>query len=269
MTPCITVYRHRAWHPTLSQYTDHDTLYQSIQTQGMAPYPVTIYRYRSWHPVSQYTDTGHGTLPCHSIQIMTPCIKVYIHRAWHPTLLQYIDTGHDTLYQSIQTQGMTPYPVTVYRSWHPVSQYTDTGHGTLYHSMQTQGMTPYPVTYRSWHPVSQYTDRGHNTLLHQSHTYGPQNYIWRPWLIVLVNLWYSFNVHARLPLCMAINEHCEEPRCSFQTRERKSLIGCYMVKISVLTYRFSWHNQTRPLCISSLFWVGVCSQITTSYSDIW
>ena len=49
MAPCITVYRPRAWHPTLSQYTykSHDTLYHSIQTKGMAPYPVTVYIYKS------------------------------------------------------------------------------------------------------------------------------------------------------------------------------------------------------------------------------
>ena len=123
MTPCITVYIHRAWHPTLSQYTDYDTLYHSIQV--MTPC-ITVYRPRAWHPVSQYTDTGHGTLPCHSIQIqvMTPCITVYRHRAWHP-VSQFTDTGHDslpshsidhdTLYHSIQTQGMAPYPVTIYR----------------------------------------------------------------------------------------------------------------------------------------------------------
>ena len=138
----------------------------------MAPYPVTVQR--SWHPVSQYIDTGHGTLPCHSIQTMTPCITVYRHRAWHP-VSQYTDTGHDTLYHSIDTghgtlpchsiQTMTPC-ITVYRhrAWHPtLSQYTD--HDTLYHSIQTQGMAPYPVTvYRSWHPVSKYTDTGHGTL---------------------------------------------------------------------------------------------------------
>ena len=43
---------------------------------------------------SQYTDTGHDT----------------------PTPSQYTDTGHDTPpSHSIQTQDMTPYPVTVYR----------------------------------------------------------------------------------------------------------------------------------------------------------
>ena len=148
--------RHRAWHPTLSQYTDtgHDTPPRhSIQTQGMTPHLVTVYRHRAWHPTSsQYTDTGHDTPPCHSIQTqgMTPhLVTVYRHRAWHPTSSQYTDTGHDTPpCHSIQTQGMTPHLVTVYRhrAWHPtLSQYTDTGHDTPpRHSIQTQGM-PLPL----------------------------------------------------------------------------------------------------------------------------
>ena len=35
----------------------------------MTPHPVTVYRHRTWHPTpSQYTDTAHDTPPCHSIQ---------------------------------------------------------------------------------------------------------------------------------------------------------------------------------------------------------
>ena len=35
-------------------------------------------------------------------------------------------------------------------------------------------------------------------------THGPQTYIRRLWLIVLVNLYQSFNVRAWIPLCVAI-----------------------------------------------------------------
>ena len=112
MTPkAVTVYRHRTWHPKLSQYTDtgHDTqschskqtqdipLCHSIQTQDMTPKAVTVYRRRAWHPkLSQYTDAGHDTQSCHSIQTqgMTPkAVTVYRHRAWHPKLSQYTDAG--------------------------------------------------------------------------------------------------------------------------------------------------------------------------------
>ena len=44
-----------------------------------------------------------------------------------------------------------------------------------------------------------------------------QTYVRMPWLIVFVNIGYSFNVHARLPLCVAMSKHCEEPGCSLQT----------------------------------------------------
>ena len=51
----------------------------------MASYPVTVYRQRTWHPTpSEYTDTGHGILPRHSIQThdMAPHpITVCRHRA--------------------------------------------------------------------------------------------------------------------------------------------------------------------------------------------
>ena len=92
----------------------------SIQTQDMTPHPVTVYRHRTWHPTSsQYTDTGHDTPPRHSIQTqdMAPhLVTVYRHRTWHPTPSQYTDTGHDTPPRhSIQTQDMAPHPVTVYR----------------------------------------------------------------------------------------------------------------------------------------------------------
>ena len=36
------------------------------------------------------------------------------------------------------------------------------------------------------------------------HTHGSQTYVQKEWLIVLVNIGYSFNVHAWLPLYMAI-----------------------------------------------------------------
>ena len=79
-------------------------------------------RNRTWHPTpSQYTDTRHNTPSCHSIQTqdMTPHpVTVYRHRTWHPTPSQYTDTGHDTPpHHSIQTQDMTPHPVTVYNTW--------------------------------------------------------------------------------------------------------------------------------------------------------
>ena len=109
--------------------TGHNTpSHHSIQTQGMTPHPITVYRHRAWHPTpSQYTDTGHDTPSHYSIQTqgMTPHpITVYRHRAWRPIPSQYTDTGHDTPpHHSIQTQGMTPHPITVYRhrAWHPKS----------------------------------------------------------------------------------------------------------------------------------------------------
>ena len=64
-------------------------------------------------------------------------------------------------------------------------------------------------------------------------------YVWRPWLIVLVNLEYSFSGHASLPLCVAMSQHCGEPECSFHILEGRLLIGYYMALFNVLTYRFS------------------------------
>ena len=85
----VTVYRHKAWHLTLSQSTDtgHDTTlsqyidtrhdtptYHSIQTQSMTLNPVTVHRHRTWHnPVT-----------------------IYRHKTWHSHLSQYTDTKHDT-----------------------------------------------------------------------------------------------------------------------------------------------------------------------------
>ena len=112
----VTVYRHRTWHPTLSQYTEtgHDiTPCHSIQTQDMTSHPVTVY------------NTGHDITPCHSIQtqdMTSHPVTVYRHRTWHPTLSHYTDTGHDIPpCHSKQTQNMTPHPITVYRhrAWHP------------------------------------------------------------------------------------------------------------------------------------------------------
>ena len=134
MTPNpVTVYRHRTWHSTLSQYTDtgHDT------------HPVTVNRHRTWHPtLSQYTDTGHDTPP-HSQYSDTG------HDT--PPHSQYTGTGHDTpSCHSLQTYDMTPHPVTVYKdmTWHPIlSQYIDTGHDTpSCHSLQTQDMIHQPIT---------------------------------------------------------------------------------------------------------------------------
>ena len=167
MTPHpVTVYRHRTWHHTSSQYTDtgHGTAhYHSIQTQGMTPHIITVYRHRAWHrTLSQYTDTGHGTIHHHSIQTqdMAPhIITVYRYSTWHHTFSQYTDTGHDTpSCHSIQTQDMTLHPVTAYRhrTWHSTpSQHTDTAHDTP------------PVTayrHRTWHStLSKHTDTGHDT----------------------------------------------------------------------------------------------------------
>ena len=66
-----------------------------------------------------------------------------------------------------------------------------------------------------------------------------KTYVRRPWFIVLVNLGYSFNVHARLPLRVAMSQHCEEPRCSFHTLEGRSLIGHCVALFNVLISRFS------------------------------
>ena len=49
--------------------------------------------------------------------------------------IQYTDTGNDTPSQYTDTGNDTP------------SQYTDTGNDTTpLHSIQTQGMTPHPIT---------------------------------------------------------------------------------------------------------------------------
>ena len=53
-------------------------------------------------------------------------------------------------------------------------------------------------------------------------THDLQTYVQRPWLIVSVNLGYSFNVHAWLPLRVAMSQHCEE---SFETLEARSLVS--------------------------------------------
>ena len=70
-------------------------------------------------------------------------------------------------------------------------------------------------------------------------TCGPQTYVCRLWLIVLVNLGYSFNFHASLPLRVAMSQHCEEPGCPSQTLEGRSLIGYYVALFNVLISRFS------------------------------
>ena len=64
---------------------------------------------------------------------------------------QYTDTGHDTPPRhSIQTQDMTPRPVTVYRykkRHHIPSHYTDTGHDNpIRHNIHTLVMKHHPVT---------------------------------------------------------------------------------------------------------------------------
>ena len=69
--------------------------------------------------------------------------------------------------------------------------------------------------------------------------HGPQTYVRKPWLIVSVNLAYSFNVYAWLPLRVAMSKDCEEPGCSFQMLEGGSLIGYNVVSFNVLTYRLS------------------------------
>ena len=74
------------------------------------------------------------------------------------------------------------------------------------------------------------------------HTHGPQTYVRGPWLIVLENLGYSFNVQAWLPLCVAMSQHCEEPWCSFQTLEGRLLIGYHVALFNELTFRFSSHD---------------------------
>ena len=52
---------------------------------------------------------------------------------------------------------------------------------------------------------------------------------------MLVNLGYSFNVHACLPLCVAIMNRC----CEEQMLGERSLICYYVALFNVLTYRFT------------------------------
>ena len=81
-------------------------------------------------------------------------------------------------------------------------------------------------------------------------------HVLRPWLIVLVNLGYSFNVHAWLPLRVAMSQHCEEPWCSFQTLEGRLLIGYYMTLFDVLTYWFStWSIKASICALVRVLWV--------------
>ena len=82
-------------------------------------------------------------------------------------------------------------------------------------------------------------------MFYQRRTHGPQTYVRRPWLVVLVNLGYSFYVNAWLLLCVALSHHYEKPGCSFQ------MVGCYLALFNVLIYRCSWHDQPRPTRISS------------------
>ena len=74
------------------------------------------------------------------------------------------------------------------------------------------------------------------TMYHRR-SHSPETYVRKPWLIVMVKLGYSFNVHASLPLCVVISQHCEEPGCSFQTLEGRSPIGYYVATFNVLTYK--------------------------------
>ena len=53
------------------------------------------------------------------------------------------------------------------------------------------------------------------------------------------------------PLRGFINRHCEEPGCSFQTLEGRSLIGYYSALFKVMTFTFSHYDQSRHTCISS------------------
>ena len=62
-----------------------------------------------------------------------------------------------------------------------------------------------------------------------------KTYVRRPWLIVSINIGYSFNVHAWLPLRVAMSKHCEEPGLSFQMLEGGSPIGHNVVSCNVLT----------------------------------
>ena len=78
-----------------------------------------------------------------------------------------------------------------------------------------------------------------NSLWHRR-IHSPQTYVRRPWLIVLVNLGYSFNVHACLPLCVAISQHCEETRMLLPNAGRKiadwlsrSFIQCGNVHVMI------------------------------------
>ena len=144
--------------------------------------PITINIQDMTRHLSHYTNIGHDTPPHHSIQT----------QAWHTAPSQYTDrTRHPTCH-IIQTQDMTPTPITVYRyrTQHPtLSQYTDTGHDTPpshsldtghtslsqytdtgqdtppCHSLQTQEMISHLVIFyrhRTWHP-SQYTYTEHGT----------------------------------------------------------------------------------------------------------
>ena len=58
-------------------------------------------------------------------------------------------------------------------------------------------------------------------------------------------------ISTQLPIHVAISQHCEEPGCSFQKLAGRSLIGYQVALLNVLTYRFSWHDQSSPPCISS------------------
>ena len=71
LTSLLNIWGHIATVPTCSNGTLTNVLPNRNaipQTQDMIPRPVTVYRHRTWHLTpSQYTDTGHDIPPRHSI----------------------------------------------------------------------------------------------------------------------------------------------------------------------------------------------------------
>ena len=82
-------------------------------------------------------------------------------------------------------------------------------------------------------------------------------FVRRPWLIMSINLRYSFNVHAWLPFRMAMSWNGEEPRRSFQMLEGRSPIGYYVALFNVLTSMFTCHSTITHGLRAKVQWLWV------------
>ena len=82
-------------------------------------------------------------------------------------------------------------------------------------------------------------------------THGPRTYVPRLWLIDLVKLGYSFNVHAWLPFCIAI-WICivKNPDAPFKCWKQDRWLVIKWLSSVWCTSLFLHYNQSRPPCIN-------------------